>query len=141
MKRHLKRPVLLLSIFALATFAAAQDRRLLTANVGFDFTVNNTRLPAGNYTVYLLAPYHLLKLQSADARNVALVSSTPGRSNGSANSASKLVFLDIRGRYVLREIVDESDRRELPLPSFLLEEAKNGTALLTITVLASAARE
>jgi len=50
--------VLLLA--AASVVVQAQERPILRATVPFAFTVENTALPAGTYTVYVLAPYTII---------------------------------------------------------------------------------
>src|SRR5579864_4898748 len=62
-----------LLLAAVSVYVQAQERQLLTATVPFAFTVENSNLPAGAYTVSTLPPYNMIKVQSADGRKVAMI--------------------------------------------------------------------
>lgn len=106
----------------------AQERQLLKANVPFSFMAGDNSFPAGSYTVYLLSPNNLLRVQSLDRGPSAVVHGLPSemRSEGPA----ELVFDRIDGKLFLTEIHGYSNREErtLPLGKFALElEAKRHT--------------
>ena len=68
--------VLLLA--AASVVVQAQERPILRATVPFAFTVENTALPVGTYTVYVLAPYTMtIKVQSADGRKAVMIAAIP----------------------------------------------------------------
>jgi hypothetical protein len=72
----------------------------LRANIPFDFTVANTWMPAGEYTVSS-PDQGILELKSGS--HIALVAS--GKSYDESNSGSKLVFDKYRDQYFLHEVL------------------------------------
>src|SRR6516165_7476941 len=80
-----------LLLTALSFYLQAEERPLLTATVPFAFVVANVNLPAGSYTVSILPPYNMIKVQSADGRKVATISAIPAQKAANTERA-KLVF-------------------------------------------------
>jgi len=69
--------------------ALAQNR--VQANVPFNFTVNRTTMPAGEYDISTVGSGNTLLIQSNDKKSVKLV--TPNRAETSSPSkTTKLVF-------------------------------------------------
>jgi hypothetical protein len=128
----MKRLFVLLSITILAgiiTCVQAQERPLVYATVPFSFTVENTRLPAGSYTVYLMNPDSLVRIQSADGRNAAIIRALPSRGSSDARHA-ELVFQRIDNQYFLSQVREQASnlRRDVALGSRAHELAKNRNA-------------
>jgi hypothetical protein len=95
MKKQVLCLVGVLSLLLVAGSALAQDRIL--ANVPFNFSVNRTTMPAGEYSITSLGANGALALQSQDRKNVKLF--TPNHAEISKPSAStKLVFHCYDGR-------------------------------------------
>jgi environmental stress-induced protein Ves len=140
----MKKLCVLLTITILAGVCVnlqAQERQLLRAAVPFAFTADNTRLPAGSYTVYLLNPYNTVRLQSADGHNVAILRSIPAtRSSGAQQT--ELVFQRIADQYFLSEVREQGSniRRDLPLGSHAQELAKNRNFQQVATAVAIPSR-
>ena len=139
----MKKPRMLLSIGLLMAIASvcvqAQERTLLHANLPFAATVEDTKLPAGAYTVYLQNPYNLARIQSPDGRHIATMSflRTPDHS---ASQQSKLVFRRIGGQYFLWQIWEAGDdaHRDLRLGKVAKEMlAKNPPNQQVATVFAT----
>lgn len=105
-----------IAFFALAALVAgtavAQDRAV-KANVPFDFTVGNTHIPAGSYTISSTRTTSIVELRNA-AGNVHIFGT--GYANGKQSAASKLVFDKWGDRYFLREILCTSAGMNLQLP-------------------------
>ena len=120
--------VLLLAVVPL--YVQAQDRLLLRATLPFAFTVENTNLPAGSYTVYLVGSNDtMVRLQSADGRKVATVRAIHSQSL-SDSKHSKLVFQRIGGEYFLFQMWEQGSdmHRDLVLGNLAHEMlAKNRT--------------
>ena len=76
---------------AFTVYVQAQERPLLTATIPFTFTVENSNLPAGTYTISTLPPYNMMKVQSADGRKVAMIPAIPSRTLA-ASEQTKLIF-------------------------------------------------
>ena len=93
--------IALLAIASVAscTGAIAQQPGLI-AHIPFDFTVGNTWMPAGDYTIS--SPTHFL-LELKSSSNVALVASS--QSYDESNSGSKLVFDRYSDQYFLHEVL------------------------------------
>jgi hypothetical protein len=116
----------------------AQERQLLTVTVPFAFTAENVTLPAGDYRVYTLPPYNMIKLQSSDGRKIATVPAIPTSSQESEQG--KLVFHRLGGQYFLAQIWEEGIgvRRDLRMGRIARELAEKGEKMQSATVLASA---
>ena len=93
--------IALLAIASVAMCAGAIAQQPgLKANIPFDFTVGNTWMPAGEYTI--ASPTHeVLELKSGS--HIALVVST--QSNDESKSGSKLVFDKYGNQYFLHEVL------------------------------------
>jgi hypothetical protein len=93
--------VALLAIASVATCAGAMAQQSgLRANIPFGFTVGNTWMPAGEYTV--TSPNQgVLELKSGN--HIAFVASI--KSYGESNSGSKLVFDKYDDQYFLHEVL------------------------------------
>ena len=96
----------LLSIASLATtIGALAQQPGMKANIPFDFTVGNTKLPAGEYIVTSPTD-QVIWLRSADNSSSATAVSL--HSNAEPGSQSKLVFLQYGNRYFLHRILSAS---------------------------------
>ena len=93
----------LLAVAAMATCAGAiAQQPALKANIPFDFTVGNTWMPAGEYTV--TSPMHsIVQLRSADLAKTATIVSS--QSYNESDSGSKLVFDKYGDRYFLHRVL------------------------------------
>jgi len=95
--------VTLLAVASLATCGRAiAQQPIIKANIPFNFTVGNTWMPAGEYTIS--SPLqHIVQLQSADhAKTVEIVSS---QSYNESRSGSKLVFDKYGDQYFLHRVL------------------------------------
>jgi len=105
--------------------AAAQTVRM-KANVPFDFVVNGSTLPAGEYSIqsFGTADGKTLLVKNADLTDKALVNSISVQSLRSAKE-TKLVFHRYGDRYFLAEVWTEGNDRgnELPKSSREVETA------------------
>jgi hypothetical protein len=129
--------VLLLAAVSVAV--QAQERSLLKATVPFAFTVENTDLPAGTYTVYILPPYNMIKVQSADGRKVAWIAVIPSlKSEGSKQA--ELVFHHFGTEYFLAQVWEQGSKvhRELRSGNRARKLARNGDKMQFVTILANA---
>ena len=97
----------LLSIACLSTCvgAAAQGMK---ANIPFDFTVGNTKLPAGQYRISSPVD-QVIRLQSADNASVATVVSL--QSWQEPGTTNELVFRKYGDRYFLHSVLSRSSSR------------------------------
>jgi hypothetical protein len=93
--------IAILATASLATCAGAIAQQPgLTANIPFDFTVGNTRMPAGHYTISRPSQQFLeLKI----GNHIASVVSS--QSNEELNPGSELVFDRYGDQYFLRKVL------------------------------------
>jgi hypothetical protein len=124
---------------AVSVYVQAQERPLLTATVPFAFTVENSNLPAGAYTVSILPPYNMIKVQSADGRKATMISAIPSRKSGESKQA-KLVFHRFRNEYFLAELWEQGSNvhRDLRSGNRARELARSGDRIQSATIFASA---
>jgi len=134
--RTLITSVLLLAAVSVAM--QAQERPLLTATVPFAFTVENSDLPAGTYTVSILPPYNMIKVQSADGRKVAWIAAIPSLKS-EESMQMKLVFHRFGNEYFLAQVWEQGSKvhRDLRSGSRARELARNGDRMQFITILAN----
>jgi hypothetical protein len=136
------RTLLNIALLSVATSVCvqAQERPLTTVTVPFAFTVENSNLPAGSYTVSVLPPYNMIKLQSTDGRNVVMIRAIPSKSSADSKQA-KFVFNRIGDEYFLSQVweLGSKTHRDLFLGNRAQELAKNRTNEQVKTVVAVAA--
>lgn len=93
--------IVLLAIASAATCAGAIAQQPgLKADIPFAFSVGNTWMPAGEYTISLL-DRQVLELRTGS--HIALVVSS--ESNEEANSGNELVFYQYGKQYFLRKVL------------------------------------
>lgn len=116
----------------------AQERPILTAAVPFAFTVENTDLPAGTYTVSILSPYNMIKVQSADGRKVAWIGVIPSLKSEESKQV-KLVFHRFGNEYFLAQVWEQGSKvhRDLRNGNRARELARNGDRMQSITIFAN----
>ncbi len=84
----------------------------MTTNVPFDFVVNGTTLPAGDYVVSTYTSGHLLMIQNKDMPEYVKVVSNTNVALHDPNAihrSSKLVFRLNNGQHVLHQIYITGD--------------------------------
>lgn len=124
---------------AASVVVQAQERPILRATVPFAFTVENTALPAGTYTVYVLAPYTMtIKVQSADGRKAVMIAAIPTQKSKESKEV-KLVFHRFGNQYFLAQVWEQGSNlhRDLRSGNRARELAKNGERMQLITILAN----
>jgi hypothetical protein len=128
--------VLLLA--AASVYVHAQERPLVTATVPFAFTIENSNLPAGTYTVSILPPYNMIKVQSKDGRKVAWIGVIPSLKSEESKQA-KLVFHRFGNEYFLAQVWEQGSNvhRDLRSGNRARELARNGERMQFITILAN----
>jgi hypothetical protein len=116
----------------------AQERPIVTATVPFAFTLENTDLPAGTYTVSILSPYNMIKVQSADGRKVAWIGVIPSLKSEESKQV-KLVFHRFGNEYFLAQVWEQGSKvhRDLRSGNRARELARNGDRMQFITILAN----
>jgi len=87
---------------ALAAGLVQAQSAKLTADVPFQFVVNNQTLPAGPYHVDVFTNISVVKIQPEDGRPIALMANNT--SSWDPQKVSKLVFHRYGNRYFLAEI-------------------------------------
>lgn len=92
-----------LSAVALAHTASAQEVGTLKVNVPFDFTVENVSFPAGTYSISAVRPENMVRIQSADGRNSAIVRAIPGF-DLTSTLKGKAVFHRFGDEYFLTQV-------------------------------------
>ncbi len=96
----------LFTITSLASFSAATAQEPgLKAKIPFDFTVGNTTLPAGEYTIKSPSQLVVWIRNTNNASSAAVVSTPSHRDSG---SVSELVFLRVGDRYFLHSALGGS---------------------------------
>jgi hypothetical protein len=128
--------VLLLA--AVSVYVHAQERPLVTATVPFAFTIENSNLPAGTYTVSILPPYNMIEVQSKDGRKVAWIGVIPSLKSEESKQA-KLVFHRFGNEYFLAQVWEQGSNvhRDLRSGNRARELARNGERMQFITILAN----
>jgi hypothetical protein len=120
----------------------AQDRSVLKANVPFAFTVENVDLPAGTYTVSTLPPYNMIKLESADGRNVAMIPVILATKSEDAKQ-TKMVFRQLGHEYFLTQVWEQgsSVHRDVRTGKRETRLAKYGDTPQFVTIVATAGND
>ena len=106
-----------IALFALVSLVtvgsiSAQDRAV-KATVPFDFTVGNTLLPAGSYTI-AAEDTGVIKIRNTDGRIVLLSTTTP---DGKEAKTGELVFNKYGDQYFLHEILCTSADMNMAVPA------------------------
>jgi hypothetical protein len=109
----------LIVAFAIATPAVYAQTTVLSANVPFAFSVEQSQLPAGDYSVREVGDRAtLVQAKDGSSHVMGLYSNAgPARSN-----ESKLVFHKIGDRYFLTEIWTSTSNQGLHVPESRLEK-------------------
>lgn len=108
-----------IALFTIATLAAATglvaQELAVKANIPFNFTVGDTSMPAGEYTISR-PDSNIVKIQSADRNHVAFVVSS--HSYQEAGATGKAVFDKYGDYYFLRRILSPTNTTlNLEIPS------------------------
>jgi hypothetical protein len=91
--------IFLITLASVAATGANAQEPALKANIPFDFTVGNTWMPAGEYTI--TAPIREVLLLRTAGHSASIVSSE----NNAESSGSKLVFDRYGNQYFLHEVL------------------------------------
>ena len=128
--------VLLLPAFSFCL--QAEEQPLLTATVPFAFAVADVDLPPGSYTVSILLPFNIIKVQSTDGRKVATVFAVPSQKSLSSERA-KLVFHRFGNQYFLVQVWEQGSNihRDLQRGNRARELAGSIEQMESVTVVAS----
>jgi hypothetical protein len=92
--------IFLITMASLAATSANAQRPTLKANIPFDFTVGNTHMPAGEYTI--TSPFQEILVLRAGGQTASIVTA---RGYAESKSGSELVFDKYGSEYFLHEVV------------------------------------
>jgi hypothetical protein len=92
--------VFLITLASVATTGANAQEPTLKANIPFDFTVGNTSMPAGEYTI--TSPFEEVLLLRSGGHSASIVTS---KDYAESESGSKLVFDRYGNQYFLHEVL------------------------------------
>jgi hypothetical protein len=123
---------------AVSICAQSQERPIAQADVPFPFTVENTNLPAGAYTISVLPPSHIIKVQSADTGKSVIIPALPAETLQGAGQG-KLVFRRFGNLYFLTQVWESGNKTHRDVQSGKLanELAKHDGQPQTLTILAT----
>jgi hypothetical protein len=97
-----------------------------TAAIPFEFTVQNTTLPAGDYTMSATSATHdLLLIRNVETRKAILVLAPGGSDYKGAKDKNVVLFHRIGDRYFLAEVKTDAVRGHVA-PSKLERELASG---------------
>jgi hypothetical protein len=92
--------IFLITMASFAATGANAQQTALKANIPFDFTVGNTWMPAGEYTI--TSPIQEILLLRTAGHSASIVSS---QDNTESSAGSKLVFDRYGTQYFLHEVL------------------------------------
>ena len=143
--KYLLKPMLfaVITVFGVALTivpAQAQSASRALANIPFDFSVENTRLRAGSYTVEQLQS-GILALSSSDQKEHQFAMTFPGDSDARSQE-SHLVFIRYGSEAFLKRVFlpGDEDCHELPESSRERELIKNQASATEVSLLIPPAR-
>jgi hypothetical protein len=117
----MKRTIAVIALFVASIFITAGVwAQSVKATIPFDFTVNNTIVPAGTYTISSASSDHNV-LRISDQKHVHLLS-TALPDPGSARKANVLVFHKYGNQYFLSQIRSDEASMNLRLPVWKAEK-------------------
>ena len=104
MRKHFFTSVTMLGLLLTLAVASvhAQSKTKIEVSIPFDFTVGNTDLQAGKYSVRFIS-HNALLLRSADARKSVIIVA-PRAIEGDKNKQERLVFNRYGDRYFLAQV-------------------------------------
>lgn len=133
MRHRLSQAGSIVGAVVFVTLAAAMPARaqeVVTATVPFDFQVDGTPLPAGDYTISTESDSMVLSLRSYDGHAIKFVLTTP-TAQADPNQPPELVFLRDGDQYRLDRIVMIDEYvRSFPLPSEVRAHGGDRVAVL-----------
>jgi hypothetical protein len=111
------------ALFAVASFVAvngAHAQNLATANIPFDFTVQDKAMPHGDYVVGKLHDSFVVELRSKDGKTNVLCLTYP--TDKVAGQGGKLIFHRLGDQYFLNEVQAASSDSGMRLPTSKTEK-------------------
>ena len=107
--------ILVGTMMCLGILVQAQEREVLKADIPFRFTVANTVLPAGSYTVFVRGTFNTVRVQSVDGRHVATMHGMP-KEGLSETKLSELIFRRMDGEYFLTQAREQGSNVSWSIP-------------------------
>ena len=101
------RALVMAGMIAMAVMAStriAQAQEGMKVNIPFDFVAGNKVLPAGEYSVEVSGPMHMLLLIDRKDASAAAFINTNAAVSAEPQSASKLIFNRYGDRYFLSQV-------------------------------------
>lgn len=98
---------LLLVLAAVSVNAQGRSENSIASNIPFDFAVDNTKLPAGNYTlqrIALTSSYDWVVIKRADGQGDSHTVMTMPRRTSEVQKQSKLIFNRYDDQYFLSQV-------------------------------------
>ena len=128
---------LLFTAAAITLSAQTTNQRLMTVNIPFAFSVENSSLPEGEYTIFTVTPERSIRIVSSDGKHSAIVNTLPNYAK-SPSENSRLVFHRYGDEYFLTQVwAAGQDVARNPLSTKrAMEIASSGGTPQTFTVLA-----
>jgi len=133
---------LILSIGAVALLGASglYAQTKATANIPFEFTVQNTTLPAGEYSMSAASTSHdVMVIRNVETRKAILVLAPEGGSKGPRDK-NVVVFHQIGDRYFLAEVKTDGVSGRVAPSKLERERASEGSGQTMAAVIVSALR-
>jgi hypothetical protein len=123
-----------------SVYSQAENVAFLKVSIPFNFTVDNQKLPVGDYTISDsdLNPQSVIWLRSADGQHVVVVRTHQTfMLTGSANA--KLIFQRSGSEYFLSQIwtLGQTTGREVVVPNRAKEMAKNNLIDAVATIVSN----
>ena len=133
---------IMLSVGALALLGASglSAQTKATATIPFQFTVQNTTLPAGEYTVSATSATHdVMTIRNTETRKAVMVLA-PSSESGYRRTQDKnvVVFHKIADRYFLAEVKTDAVCGKVGSSKLERELASNGSGQLVAAVIVPA---
>ena len=94
---------LLFTAAAITLSAQTTNHRLMTVNIPFAFSVENSSLPEGEYTIFTVTPERSIRIVSSDGKDSVIVNTLPNYAN-SPSENSRLVFHRYGDEYFLTQV-------------------------------------
>jgi hypothetical protein len=111
------------ALFAVASFVAvngAHAQNLATANIPFDFTVQDKAMPHGTYEVGKMHSTFVVELRSKDGRSHVLCATYP--TDKVSGQGGKLIFHRYGDQYFLNEVQADNSDSGMQLPTSKAEK-------------------
>jgi hypothetical protein len=128
---------MILSVGAVALLGASglHAQTVATANIPFEFTAQNTTLPAGEYTMSKTSTSHdVMLIRNVETRKAILLLAPDGAYKG-AQDKGVVVFHRIGDRYFLAEVKTDGVRGRVAPSKLERELASEGSGQLAAVIV------